>query len=130
MANLIKFEVGDIINRPEYNRSGIKHKLITYVGETTYTYIYKGRPEEYILPHSTLDTQFELVGGPRFLLPKKVMIHTPLSSSGCSIIDEFNGIQAQVNTNLYCYCYKPDIIINAAGGETFKYCRTCKKEKK
>ena len=102
-------------------------EYVNFLGEWKLMYedgTYCGTAEEHFILLNAA-----LIGGPRF--GKTVIIGTPPSSSGgCSIIDEFNEIQAQVNTNLYCYCYKPDIIINAAGGETFKYCKTCKKEKK
>lgn len=46
------------------------------------------------------------------------------------VSDEFTDFTKSKNSSLYCYCSKPELVVSAAAGESFKYCRTCKKENK
>lgn len=45
-------------------------------------------------------------------------------------IEDLRAVKRKmVSTDIYCQCSKPTTILNAAAGNTFSFCTTCKKEK-
>lgn len=47
-----------------------------------------------------------------------------------ALMDYAGSLPDLPNSDLYCDCKEPDIVKSQAYGESFDYCRSCKKEKK